>query len=65
MLHLSFFQEVFTLTLSVMWAQAAKNVQLVLLFRLIKHQENYLKIASRVLRVSSEEIVLWLLLLGL
>ena len=49
----SLLQAAFTPTLSAMWAQAARNVRLAHLFRLIKHQENYHKIASHVLRVSN------------
>ena len=40
------FQEGFILMMRVTWVQAVKNVQMVLLLRLIKHREQILQIAS-------------------
>ncbi len=48
------FQGDFILMMSAMWEAVARNVQMVLLCRLIQHQEHENKIASLVLKVTIE-----------
>lgn len=51
------FQEDFIPTMSATWKQAARNVQMVLLFTLIKHQGHKFKIANLAQRVSNSNLL--------